>query len=419
MRKLIFCAAICCLCAFVFAGCKKTCEPGATQTCVCPEGTVKQQTCQEDGAGWDACECTYYSAWCDDTSGLCWQDPQREAFDLNEGGLEPSDAAKYCEQVVFAGYDDWRLPTIEELRTLVRGNPDTETGGDCPLGNDSVSSDMNDPACLPAAEYGGPGIGGCYWPEELTGNCNKPDPASQGHPLEFVGSTRCPDDPTKGWYGTIMFENGAVCWNHINTFADVRCVRAAPTPKQTCTQEGQCLPGDTRRCMADNKRPGAQVCEPWGCWGPCDSTAFRKKPAAEDVCPTCDQLNLTITVPDELTAPPAQLMAFLYDAETWTFPPARPPDGGNSDCQVKNPDIDKDKPFLLTVPTCTYYRKKCLQGEYKLYVAILQNDVMPPIMQDGDYWWGADAEQPDALTLGEGEAEEIPLNIELKAWTAP
>lgn len=416
MRHLILCAALCCLGVFVLAGCKKNCEPGAAQRCFCPEGTVAQQTCREDGAGWEACDCTYYTAWCDDTSGLCWQDPQREADDLDEGGLRPADAVRYCEQVAFGGYSDWRLPTIDELRTLVRGNPATEAGGECPLHDGSVSSDMNDPTCQPAAEYGGPGDGGCYWPAELTGNCKKPDPESQGHPLEYVSSTRCPDDPTRGWYGTVMFENGAVCWNHIDTWADVRCVRAAPTPRKTCTETDQCMPGATRRCIADNGRAGAQVCASWGCWEPCESTAFTKTPTSPDVCPTCDQIKLTVRVPEKLAAPPAQLMAFLYDAGTWTFPPNRPPDGGNSACQVKNPDIDVDQPYVMTVPACTYYRKQCLSGSYKLYVAILQSEVMPPVMQEGDYWWGADAEQPEALVLGDGPQQEITMDITLVPW---
>ena len=173
------------------------------------------------------------------------------------------------------------------------------------------------------------------------------------------------------------------------------------------------MPGETRRCMADNSRPGAQVCSPWGCWGSCDSTAFKKTPPPKDVCPTCDQINLTIRVPVKLTAPPAQLMAFLYDATTWTFPPTRPPDGGNSDMQVKNPDIDVDKPFTITMATCTYYRKKCLKGEYKLYVATLQNELMPPVMQEGDYWWGA---VQDPLTLGNKPAMTKDIDITLVPW---
>ena len=420
MKKLMLCLAILWLGAGMLAGCKQetSCDPGAKQACYCPDGKVDEQTCKDDGKGWDACPCTYYSAWCDNSSGLCWQDPQKDGYDNAEGGVEPADAVRYCRQVAFGGYADWRLPTIEELRTLVRGNPPTETDGECPLRNDSVSSAMMDPACLPAAEYGGPGIGtakGCYWPPELAGTCTNPDPASKGHPLEYASSTRCPDAPTKGWYGTIMFENGAVCWNHINTFADVRCVRDAPTTMETCAEEAACTPGATRKCIGKNFRLGAQACAAEGtCWGPCDSTAFKKSAPPKDVCATCDQIKLTIRVPQKLTVKPAQLMAFLYAADTWSWPPNRQPDGGNSDDQVKDPVIDVDKPFTLTVPACTYYRKQCLKGQYMLYVATLQTDTMPPIMKEGDYWWGMDQEP---LTLGEGPARDIDMDITLVPWT--
>ena len=419
MKRFMLCVAILWLGAGVLAGCKKetSCEPGQTQSCYCSDGKVKEQTCKADGKSWETCDCMYYSAWCDDTSGLCWQDPQKDGYDNAEGGVVPADAIRYCRQVAFGGHADWRLPTINELRTLIRGNPNTETDGACPMHNDSISSDMLDPTCLNVAEYGGPGTEtakGCYWPPELTGTCSNPDPGDQGHALEYVSSTRCPDAPTKGWYGTILFDNGGVCWNHIETFADVRCVRDAPTPQETCAQKGQCLPGETRRCIAKNLRPGAQVCAPEGdCLGPCDSTAFKKSPPTKDVCDTCDQLNLTIRVPVKLTATYEQLFAFYYDAASWTFPPSRPPDGGTSDDQVKNPVIDVDKPFNLTVPGCTYYRKKCFKGQYKLYVALMQSGAIPPVMQAGDYWWG---ETQDTLTLGEKPPWTKELDITLVPW---
>ena len=49
-----------------------------------------------------------------------------------------------------------------------------------------------------------------------------------------------------------------------------------------------------------------------------------------------------------------------------------------------------------------------------LYVAILQTDTMPPVMKEGDYWWGMDQEP---LTLGDGTAKEIPMDITLVPWT--
>ena len=222
---------------------------------------------------------------------------------MDEGGVEPADAVRYCEQVAFGGYADWRLPTIEELRTLVRGNPATETDGECPLVNDSVSSDMNDPACVPVTEYGGPGTdaGGCYWPPELTGNCNKPDPASKGHPLEYVASTRCPDVRLGAGMARSCLKmalSAGTISIHLPTCA---ACATAPTPTATCTEEGECMPGETRKCMARISGSAHRSALAEGnCWGPCDSTAFKKSPPRTDVCPSCDQIKLTIRVPEKL-----------------------------------------------------------------------------------------------------------------------
>ena len=426
MNRFMLCAAMLWLGIGVLAGCKheKVCTPGDNQTCYCPEGTVTEQTCRADGRGWGACRCTYYSAWCDDNTGLCWQDPQKDGYDVNEGGVVPADAIRYCQEVNFGGYSDWRAPTIDELRTLIRGDAGTVTGGACPLHDSgSVSADMLNPACLNLAEYGGPGTGtgqGCYWQPDLHGTCNKPDPGEQGHVLEYGSSTVCPDDPTKGWYGVVLFDNGAVCWNHIETFVDVRCVRDAPTCKKTCVERGACVPGETRQCTADNSKTGAQVCAPEGnCWGPCESTAFTKSPPPTDVCDQCDQLNLTIHVPVKLTVPYGQIYAFYYTAAGWSFPPARPPDGGNSSDQVLNPVIDIDKPFTLNVPGCTYYRTQCLSGDYMLFVALMQSSDIPPVFQEGDYWWGATAEQPQPITLGGSPVWTKDKDITLVPWVAP
>ena len=48
----------------------------------------------------------------DTETGLMWQ--QDEAGDMNW-----ESALSYCEKLVLAGYDDWRLPNINELQSLV------------------------------------------------------------------------------------------------------------------------------------------------------------------------------------------------------------------------------------------------------------------------------------------------------------
>ncbi|HUV06635.1 MAG TPA: hypothetical protein VMX75_02830 [Spirochaetia bacterium] len=171
------------------------------------------------------------------------------------------------------------------------------------------------------------------------------------------------------------------------------------------------MPGETRQCTASNSKTGAQVCADDGsCFGPCESTEFTPSPPITDVCDQCDQVILTIKVPEKLQTPPKELMAFLYSAVGWTFPPARPPDGGVDYDQVMDPVIDVNKPLTLTVPGCTYYRESCLTGDYYLYVSLLWEVKMPPTPKAGDYWWGMDQ---TPLTLGMGPQKVIEMEIML------
>ena len=78
--------------------------------------------------------------WIDETSGLVWQDPPRDSVGT---GVDFWAAADYC-----AGLGDggWRLPDINELRSLIRGCPATELGGECAI-SDPECLDISNPAC--------------------------------------------------------------------------------------------------------------------------------------------------------------------------------------------------------------------------------------------------------------------------------
>ena len=54
----------------------------------------------------------------DQTTGLQWQDD----YSNNGGSVKKAtweDAKTYCENLTLGGYSDWRLPSIEELKSIV------------------------------------------------------------------------------------------------------------------------------------------------------------------------------------------------------------------------------------------------------------------------------------------------------------
>ena len=54
-----------------------------------------------------------------------WQEPG------SSDGMTWDEAVKYCEDLDTQKFTDWRLPTIGELRTFVKGCDDTKEGGGC------------------------------------------------------------------------------------------------------------------------------------------------------------------------------------------------------------------------------------------------------------------------------------------------
>ncbi len=280
--------------------------------------------------------------WCDPDTALCWQSPQKDAFARTNTGLIVAEAANYCDTLALDGYTDWRLPTIDELRSIVAGNVPTQTGGACAVRAGTGTDINSNPVCHGGVPFAGPGSGGCYWKEGLAGNCDNPDPAAEGHPLETWASDRAVDDPEQ-WVAYVAFETGAAGFNHSCSVADVRCVR---------DEEGtipDCIATDT--------------CQ--------DSGPFVSRPELTavcdaDVCTGSDSLKVTLHVPAKLDGQPHQLMAFFYSEDNWSFPPARPPDGGTDYNQVMSPVIDIDRPLTMISPACTYYREDRLAGRYRL-----------------------------------------------------
>jgi hypothetical protein len=100
--------------------------------------------------------------WMDPFSGLMWQNASNCCSNWD-------DSRTYCADLNWGGYSDWRMPTIGELRSLIRGCDPTETGGSCGVTDSCLDIYCWDDQCSGCSEFGGPGPGGAYWPPELSG----------------------------------------------------------------------------------------------------------------------------------------------------------------------------------------------------------------------------------------------------------
>jgi hypothetical protein len=103
--------------------------------------------------------------WTDPATSLMWQQPQ---FTAQRAW---ADATEACAALELAGYADWRLPTLDELRSVARGCAATVTDGACGVTDNCLETTCSSAACDGCEEYGGLEPDGCYRPASFTGDC--------------------------------------------------------------------------------------------------------------------------------------------------------------------------------------------------------------------------------------------------------
>lgn len=172
-----------------------------------------------------------YWTWTDPATGLAWQMPTAVNY------MNWHDAMDYCDGLHLDG-GGWRLPSIDELRSLIRDCPVTATGGSCGVTEDC--SEMY--AC-----WGDSGIcngcedGGCNWDPALfyegEPSC-LPSYWSSTTYLAVIPGTGESTIESGQWAWGVMFAGGAIVFSDKSAQAGlgklkVRCVRGTWTPPAT------------------------------------------------------------------------------------------------------------------------------------------------------------------------------------------
>jgi len=151
-----------------------------------------------------------FTVWNDPNSGLFWIDPTAETNLSRQGGID------FCDQLMLDGKDDWRLPTLDELRSLIRGCPDTELDGRCQVwegsGYDDLKSKTNAP-CSGCEKNDGPHAEtGGYYDSELGG-------------LSSYYWSSSEDVDRSGYAWNIFFVEGAITSQAADRLFQIRCCR--------------------------------------------------------------------------------------------------------------------------------------------------------------------------------------------------
>jgi len=139
----------------------------------------------------------------------CWQDPPSRTYRTWD------DAVAYCAGLDSGGHADWRLPTISELRSLIRGCPATMASGDCGVIDSCLAGVCRTAECEGCYDLGGPGGSGCYWDPTLSGKC-----------ILYWSSSSYASDPFYAWNVTFYF--GDVYYYEKTSGYSARCVRLGP-----------------------------------------------------------------------------------------------------------------------------------------------------------------------------------------------
>lgn len=171
-----------------------------------------------DGSGKEYQQKIFY----DPIFGLMWSKAKTETVLYDE-------AKRYCDELRIGKIDDWRLPTITELRTLVKGCPVTGAKGDCPVRDTCFAPECLKENCKGCEAGKGAGEENLFWQPKIwehTAGWSKGFYWSSTERKEMVAAEP-KEEKAEVW--TVSFVTGGIEAKELEVWGHARCV-SGPVP---------------------------------------------------------------------------------------------------------------------------------------------------------------------------------------------
>jgi len=147
------------------------------------------------GAGMD---CSFDAGYCVDLNTGYWWQNQHEQY------MKWLDGVNYCTNLQLGG-KQWHLPTISELRSLIRDCRLMQTDGKCSV-TDGCLIDLCDLYCVGCSD-----TGSCYWDRNLSWYCT-----------EYISSSTNNTYSNTAW--SIDYKSAGLYSENKGSIKAVRCV---------------------------------------------------------------------------------------------------------------------------------------------------------------------------------------------------
>lgn len=135
--------------------------------------------------------------WYDEVTGLSWWlDIPKEKMNFYP------DASSYCSKIS----SSWKVATVSQLRSVIRGCPKTESFGECPVVDQCPSNKLSNPECADSekclttgCQVGEGPNNGCYLAAELSGPCG-----------DYWSYSMIMDDTSNYYLWYVDFKDGSI-----------------------------------------------------------------------------------------------------------------------------------------------------------------------------------------------------------------